>query len=146
MRILVCGSRKWTEEEPIRAALQKYTPTDTVITGGCSGADTIAHKIAVELKLQTEVYPVSSADWKKYGPAAGPIRNQRMLKEGKPNIVLAFPKKGEANKGTKNMIELAEKAKVPVAKYMGDIKVFLFQQHVAEVRSRGLELEPLDEK
>lgn len=93
MRILICGSRKWTEEEPIRTALQKYAHSDTIITGGCTGADIIAHKIAVELKLQTEVYPVSAIDWKKYGPAAGPIRNQKMLKEGKPDIVLAFPKK-----------------------------------------------------
>lgn len=146
MRILICGSRKWTEEELIRVALSKYKPSDTIITGGCSGADSIAHKIAVELKLQTEVYPVSSTEWKKYGPAAGPIRNRRMLTEGKPDIVLAFPKKGEANKGTTNMIELAEKAKIPVAKYMGNAKVFFFHQRVAEVRSRGVELEPLDDK
>ena len=29
------------------------------------------------------------ADWKKYGPAAGPIRNQRMLDWG-PDLVVAF--------------------------------------------------------
>jgi hypothetical protein len=31
------------------------------------------------------------AQWKKHGRAAGPIRNQRMLDKGKPDLVVAFP-------------------------------------------------------
>ena len=27
------------------------------------------------------------ADWDKFGRAAGPIRNQQMLDEGKPNMI-----------------------------------------------------------
>lgn len=34
-----------------------------------------------------EPYPAS---WKRLGRAAGPIRNQRMLDEGKPTRALAF--------------------------------------------------------
>jgi hypothetical protein len=42
--------------------------------------------------------------------AAGPIRNARMLEEGKPDIVIAFP----GGRGTANMIEQAHAAGVEV--------------------------------
>jgi hypothetical protein len=31
------------------------------------------------------------AEWERLGRKAGPIRNQRMLEEGKPDLVVAFP-------------------------------------------------------
>jgi hypothetical protein len=40
------------------------------------------------------------ADWKHEGRAAGPIRNKRMLDEGSPDLVVAFP----GGRGTANMI------------------------------------------
>lgn len=48
------------------------------------------------------------ADWKKHGKAAGPIRNQSMLTEHKPDLVIAFPL-GES-KGTRDMIRKAKAA------------------------------------
>lgn len=45
-----------------------------------------------------------------YNAAAGGIRNQRMLDEGKPDLVLAFP----GGKGTADMVRRARKAGVPV--------------------------------
>jgi hypothetical protein len=50
------------------------------------------------------------AQWKKHGRAAGPIRNQRMLDKGKPDLVVAFP----GGRGTADMIRRAERAGVPV--------------------------------
>ena len=47
------------------------------------------------------VYP---ADWKKYGRAAGPIRNLQMLDNGKPDICYAFHDCIEKSKGTKDMV------------------------------------------
>jgi hypothetical protein len=41
---------------------------------------------------------------------AGPIRNQRMLVEGKPDLVVAFP----GGKGTAGMVTLARNAGVDV--------------------------------
>jgi hypothetical protein len=112
LRILVCGSRDWSEEKPIRQALEKYVEDNPVIiTGGARGADTIAHNIAVEFGLETEVYV---PDWNKYGKAAGPIRNKEMLIEGKPTLVLAFAKDLENSRGTKNMVEQSRKAGVKV--------------------------------
>lgn len=40
----------------------------------------------------------------------GPLRNQRMLEEGKPDLVVAFPGGG----GTKDMVRRAAKAGVPI--------------------------------
>jgi len=47
-----------------------------------------------------------------YKNAAGPIRNQWMLKYGKPDLVLALP----GGAGTASMIDLASKAGVPFKK------------------------------
>lgn len=68
-----------------------------------------ADEWAVVNWAQFEEYP---ADWKRYGMAAGPIRNRRMLKEGKPDIVIAFA----GGRGTADMVRQAKAAGVPVVK------------------------------
>ena len=95
MKILMCGSRKWTDRVAISRALLDaismygLTPKDvTVIHGAAEGADIIAGQIASALGCEVVPY---RAEWMRYGKAAGPIRNQRMLDEGKPDLVLAFP-------------------------------------------------------
>ncbi len=110
MRVLFCGSRNWTDQVAIISQLNDL-PADTVIIhGGARGADEMAGKMAEDiLGMEVEVY---EADWERYGRAAGPIRNKRMLDEGKPDLVIAFMK--PESKGTKNMVEIAEKAGVPV--------------------------------
>ena len=50
------------------------------------------------------------AEWHRLGRKAGPIRNQRMLDEGKPDLVVAFP----GGTGTAGMVALACKAGVRV--------------------------------
>lgn len=69
--------------------------------------DALAHDWAVVNWTQFEEY---KADWDTYGLAAGPLRNQRMLDEGKPDVVLAFP----GGKGTADMVARARKAGVRV--------------------------------
>jgi hypothetical protein len=112
MRILVSGSRECLNYEYMSKILSDYTDAETVIIhGGARGADSMAGKYASEKGLKVQVYP---ADWNKHGKAAGPIRNQQMLDEGKPDMVIAFP--GDGN-GTWNMINIARKANVPVRIY-----------------------------
>ena len=53
---------------------------------------------------------VPQGEWDELGKKAGPLRNQRMLDEGKPNLVVAFPGGG----GTKDMVRRAVKARVPI--------------------------------
>lgn len=52
------------------------------------------------------------ADWTKYGRRAGPIRNYQMLKEGRPDCVVAFLHAG--SRGTAHMISIAQKAGIEV--------------------------------
>jgi len=58
-------------------------------------------------------YVEFSADWQKLGKAAGPIRNIAMLKEGKPDFALVFHPDIDNSKGSKHMLLLLEKARVP---------------------------------
>lgn len=137
MRLLVCGSRDFEDQllvtqmihsEYVKAS-DKSLPL-TVIEGGAKGADAMAHNAAEHIQeiirisfnldsdgnlnteLRHEQYP---ADWETHGKAAGPIRNKQMLDEGKPDKVLAFINKPLVeSRGTKNMVEIAEKAGLPV--------------------------------
>lgn len=99
MRILITGGRDWDDEEAIRHVLESIVAKAysclsvkkmVVIHGGAAGADTIAGKIAKELGMQEEVYPVTQEEWDTIGPPAGPLRNQRMLDKGKPDVAHAF--------------------------------------------------------
>ena len=86
MRVLICGSRTWTDVEAIRDCLVNLPVNTTVIHGGALGADSLAGAVAQILGLKIEVYP---ADWEKYGKNAGFKRNLEML-DTKPDLVLAF--------------------------------------------------------
>ena len=108
VRVIVCGSRRWADRDMIRRALVEVGAT-VVIEGEAQGADTIAREIAEELSIPVETYP---ADWERYGKAAGPKRNARMLAEGRPDIVLAFPLP-ESN-GTLDMVKKARAAGIRV--------------------------------
>lgn len=107
MRLLICGDRNWTDISFMRN-LMKDLPKDTVIIQGCArGADSIAGLLADELDLVQEKYP---ANWNVHGRAAGPIRNQRMLTEGKPTHCWAFHDDIDHSRGTADMLWRAKTA------------------------------------
>lgn len=115
MRVLVCGSRTWDEyttmEEFLHGVFTLY-PETTLIHGAARGADEIAGQIAEDHGAVTVVaFP---ADWEKHGKPAGPIRNQQMLDEGKPTVVIAFVDKPLAeSRGTNDMVTRARNAELP---------------------------------
>lgn len=118
MKILVCGDRHWSNGKLILEHLRCFKddpacPSEevVVIDGMAAGADSIGHQVAVELGFGTERYP---AEWSKFGRAAGPLRNKRMLVEGKPDLVLAFHNSLSSSKGTKNMVKIAREVGVEV--------------------------------
>ena len=76
-----------------------------VIHGACKGADVLAGQAAHILDIQVEEYP---AEWGRYGRAAGPIRNQQMLDEGRPDCLLAFHSDIRKSKGTADKIRRAK--------------------------------------
>lgn len=111
MKVLVCGDRNYRRMDLIERELKKL-PSDTVIIHGAApGADTLAGFVADRIGLKVvndgKGFP---ADWGRYGRGAGPVRNQQMLDEGKPDIILAFHDDIEDSRGTKNMINKGVKA------------------------------------
>jgi hypothetical protein len=63
--------------------------------------------------LRIEKYP---ADWDKYGPAAGPIRNRQMLDTG-VDLVIAFRVEGVPSTGTDDCTAEAKRRGIEVREY-----------------------------
>lgn len=109
-RVLVCGGRNYTDAPKVRAVLDKLhaeAGIDLIIQGGAKGADDLAFDCArVNYVDQVQF----DADWENQGSFAGPMRNTRMLNEGKPDLVIAFP----GGRGTADMVKKARRAGVQV--------------------------------
>jgi hypothetical protein len=86
MNALVIGSSGWTDKAAIRLALLEAGVTK-MAHGGERGADRLAGELSLELRIPCRLYP---AHWDRYGNAAGPIRNRKMLDAEHPDLVLAF--------------------------------------------------------
>lgn len=115
MRVLVCGGRTFgylqEQEAFIYTVLDSFKDQIThVISGGAAGADDIAIRWAARNSIPRTVF---MADWKKYGRGAGSIRNQQMLDEGRPEMLIAFP----GGKGTTDMIRRAKSANIGIGIY-----------------------------
>jgi predicted Rossmann-fold nucleotide-binding protein len=113
MRLLVCGGRDFNDKERLRDAMNDVAQGQTdlvVIHGGARGADTLAGEIAREVHVKIITF---HADWERNGKRAGPIRNQQMLDEGRPDIVLAMP----GGAGTADMVRRARAAGVTVVEH-----------------------------
>jgi len=125
IRVLICGDRNWNNPQLVLSKLRAFyneialgtgdlnmDPHEVTVIGGlATGADTDGENAAGVLGMPFLGFP---AQWKKYGKAAGPIRNQQMLTEGKPDFVLAFHNSIETSRGTKDMVNRARKAGIPV--------------------------------
>ena len=109
MRIVVTGGRDFADEAMIDRALsavhRKHGIT-TLIEGGAKGADRLALEWAARNMIRVEHYP---ANWNRDGKRAGPIRNQQMIDEGKPDAAVAFP----GGFGTADMVLRLGKAGIP---------------------------------
>jgi hypothetical protein len=107
-RVLVCGGRDYQDMRTVTRVLDGLVPRPTlIIQGGAFGADACASEWAYKRDIQERQF---TAHWKQNGKAAGPIRNQLMLEEGKPHLVVAFP----GGAGTADMVRRAKAAGVPV--------------------------------
>src|SRR6266566_1543686 len=116
IRLLVCGDRKWTDRRAIEECISGFGEITMIIEGEAPGADTLARLFAVAKDIPVKSCP---ADWKRYGRAAGPIRNVQMLEEGQPDVVLAFHKDIARSRGTRDMVNRAVQARIPVYLYNG---------------------------
>ena len=78
-----------------------------IIHGAAMGADRWAVVWAARVNVPVKRF---RANWDRYGKSAGPRRNQKMLDEGKPDLVIAFP----GGSGTADMVDRARTAGIPV--------------------------------
>ena len=121
IRILVTGSRDWTDECAVYEALRPYTASHrpeeiTVVHGDCpTGADFLAARAARRMGMVVEAHP---ADWSR-GRRGGPERNTRMVDLG-ADVCLGFPTTG--SRGTLDCMRKAHAAGIPVVN-LGDIDV-----------------------
>lgn len=110
--VLICGGRSWPDETAIAAVIDTLDPgEDVVIHGGAVGADAIAARLAYERGVHTAQV---TAMWTRYGPGAGPRRNQAML-HLRPDKVIAFP----GGRGTENCVKQAKALGIPVERIGG---------------------------
>ena len=113
IRVLICGGRDWTRHDATFKLLDDYHqahPISVVIHGAARGADTLANEWAQSRGIPIIPFPVTSQEWRTIGRSAGHVRNQRMLDQGKPDVVIAFP----GGNGTRGMKQKARTARVPV--------------------------------
>lgn len=116
MRVLVTGSRTWTDRNMIHRLLHKgwmLHPDLIVVHGDCpEGADRIADEIALRYGMTIQRYP---ADWNTHGKRAGFIRNAQMV-DTTPDMCLAFIH--NYSRGASMCAELAEKAGIPTFRFL----------------------------
>jgi hypothetical protein len=108
--VLVCGGRNFNNYPLLYAALDmldREQRIGTVIHGGAAGADNIAGKWA---ESRGRACRVEFADWVTNGRKAGPMRNQKMIDDYHPELVVAFP----GGRGTEDLVRRAAKAGIEV--------------------------------
>lgn len=116
LRVLFTGDRNWEKSEVVVLAVALLPSGSVVIEGGARGLDSLARVVAEGLGYEVVEFP---ADWQKHGKRAGPIRNQQMLDEGKPDLVIAFHHELGQSRGTRDMVRRALRAGLPVAYLTG---------------------------
>jgi hypothetical protein len=111
VRILVTGSRNFTNRETVLEILSEYWEEgveDTVlIHGGARGLDELAADVAFQLGWVEELH---FAEWERFGKSAGHIRNQAMVDSG-ADVCIGFPMAG--SRGTWDCLKRAADAGIP---------------------------------
>lgn len=102
MRTIICGGRRNRLKDADfiwLAEMRTSLPITCVISGGATGADSGGESFARMHNIPLIVMP---ADWKKWGGAAGPIRNAEMAEIA--DVVIAFA----GGTGTADMVRRAK--------------------------------------
>ncbi len=116
-RVIVCGTRTWSDEAAVAAALRELASAAPdarfeLVVGDARGADEIAAKHARALLWDVRRF---IADWEAFGRAAGPRRNEEMARAG-ADLCLAFW--DGKSRGTLHMMRRAAAHGIPVRIFM----------------------------
>jgi hypothetical protein len=116
-RILVTGSRDWTDQDRVWLELGNAVSTldidreIVIVHGGCwAGADKMADEWARKYGATPEVH---HPDW-KIGRAAGPLRNRHMVTLG-ADVCLAFIR--NRSKGASHCAHIAAMAGIETRRF-----------------------------
>lgn len=115
-RILITGSRTWTDRavivQALKEAYESLPGPVILVSGACpSGADAICEDIWKRQGLPIERHP---AKWNVHGKRAGFIRNAEMVNTT-PDICLAFIK--DESRGASMTASLAEQSGIPTRRF-----------------------------
>lgn len=107
MKIAVSGCRDYNNYPEFYRKMEEYfenIQADEIIilSGHCRGTDSMAELYAREKGYRVEMY---LPDWDRYGRAAGPKRNEQMVKDMDAAICFWDNK----SRGTKSFIDYAKK-------------------------------------
>lgn len=119
MRVIVCGSREWTDRSAIHRTLTGLDDRQPVplliVHGACpKGADAFAHEWALAAQRRAPGVtpePERHPDWSRHGKGAGFLRNEEMAALG-ADLCLAFW--DGKSPGTLDMIKRAVAHGIPV--------------------------------
>lgn len=109
MRVVIAGGINFNDYEMLCEKVSELLEGRdhiTIISGHARGADSLGERYAKEHGM--DLY-VIEAEWKKYGKAAGPIRNRKMLQyamEDEPMLIAFW---NGTSRGTWNTISTAKK-------------------------------------
>jgi hypothetical protein len=130
MKCIIAGSRTITDYQIVKGAflLSGFALKVTEIVSGhaartqkngtwVDNVDRLGEKLAVELHLKLKVMP---AEWEKYGPQAGHIRNREMAKYAGYGHYLVAVWDGKSH-GTHGMIVAAKAQGLHV--YVREVRV-----------------------
>ena len=118
LRIIVAGSREFNDYDLLRDTLMDYLDfmddKDVVdnpsqvkfISGTAKGADTLGEQFAYTYEYDVIRF---TADWNTYGKSAGYRRNAEMAKYASEAYGVLFAFWDGQSRGTKHMIDLANK-------------------------------------
>lgn len=112
MKIIVAGSRDFDDYSLLKEKLDLFfrnldKEDIEIVCGKARGADTLGEQYALENNLKITYFP---ADWSKFGYKAGYIRNKEMANYADALVAFWDGK----SRGTKHMINLAEKLQLKV--------------------------------
>jgi hypothetical protein len=123
LKVLVCGGRDEASRDYVWRGLDSFHREHeiTALVHGDAGKTSPdgsvycgADKFAGEWARRKKIPVIARrAMWREFGLRAGPIRNQAMLEQEKPECVIAFA----GGRGTADMVRRAEMAGVKVVRY-----------------------------
>lgn len=114
IRIIVAGSRDFDDYSLLKLTLKEYIngldiadlSQVIIISGAARGADTLGEYFAYDYQIAVRRFP---AKWDELGKRAGWVRNAEMAKYAAEKHGVLFAFWDGKSRGTKNMIDLANR-------------------------------------